>query len=175
MEKWINEIWSIHTMKYCSAIKRNEVLIQASLVTQLVKNHLQCKRHRFNPWVGKIPWRRERLPIPVFWPGECHGLSSPWGCKESVITEWLSFLLIQATIWMNLENVMPSERNQTQKATYCMTSFLWTVQKRSIHGVRKRITGCQGLRGGGVGDAEWVPNRWWGRWGSFRMMGMFWN
>ena len=28
------------------------------------------------PWVGKIPWRRERLPIPVFWPGEFHGLYS---------------------------------------------------------------------------------------------------
>ena len=25
-------------------------------------------------WVGKIPWRRERLPTPVFWPGEFHGL-----------------------------------------------------------------------------------------------------
>ena len=30
----------------------------------------------FNPWIGKIPWRRERLPIPVFWPGEFHGLYS---------------------------------------------------------------------------------------------------
>ena len=28
----------------------------------------------FNPWVGKIPWRRERLPTPVFWPGEFRGL-----------------------------------------------------------------------------------------------------
>ena len=27
-----------------------------------------------NPWVGKMPWRRERLPTPVFWPGEFHGL-----------------------------------------------------------------------------------------------------
>ena len=35
------------------------------------------------PWVGKIPWRRERLPTPVFWPGEFHGLYSPWGHKES--------------------------------------------------------------------------------------------
>ena len=26
----------------------------------------QCKRHRFNPWVGKIPWRRKWLPTPVF-------------------------------------------------------------------------------------------------------------
>ena len=32
--------------------------------------------------VGKIPWRRERLPTPIFWPGEFHGLYSPWGCKE---------------------------------------------------------------------------------------------
>ena len=29
---------------------------------------------QFDPWVGKIPWRRERLPTPVFWPGEFHGL-----------------------------------------------------------------------------------------------------
>ena len=26
------------------------------------------------PWVRKIPRRRERLPTPVFWPGELHGL-----------------------------------------------------------------------------------------------------
>ena len=27
------------------------------------------------PGFGKIPWRRERLPTPIFWPGESHGLS----------------------------------------------------------------------------------------------------
>ena len=32
----------------------------ASLVAQLVKNHLQCGRPGFNPWDGKIPWRREK-------------------------------------------------------------------------------------------------------------------
>ena len=41
----------------------------------------------FNPWVGKIPWRRERLPTPVCWPGEFHGLYSPWGHKQSDTTE----------------------------------------------------------------------------------------
>ena len=41
--------------------------------------HLQCRRPGFDPWVGKIPWRRERLPTPVFWPGEFHGPHSPWG------------------------------------------------------------------------------------------------
>ena len=28
------------------------------------------KRHGFNPWVGKIPWRRAWQPTPVFLPGE---------------------------------------------------------------------------------------------------------
>ena len=40
-------------------------------------------------WVGKIPWRREKLPTPVFWPGEFHGLYNPWGHNESDTTEWL--------------------------------------------------------------------------------------
>ena len=51
---------------------------------------LQCGRPGFHPWVGKIPWRRERLPTPVFWPGEFHGLGSAWGRKESDTTERLS-------------------------------------------------------------------------------------
>ena len=51
---------------------------------------LQCGRPGFDPWVGEIPWRRKRLPIPVFWPGEFHRLYSPWGCKESDTTEQLS-------------------------------------------------------------------------------------
>ena len=37
------------------------------------------------PAFGKIPWRR--LPTPVFWPGEFHGLYSPWGCKELGMSE----------------------------------------------------------------------------------------
>ena len=67
----------------------------ASLVAHLVKNLLQCGRPGFSPWVGKIPWRRERLPIPVFWPGKFHGLYSPWGCKESDMTEQIHFILWQ--------------------------------------------------------------------------------
>ena len=40
-----------------------------------------------NPVLGRFPWRRERLPTPVLWPGELHRLSSPWGHKESDTTE----------------------------------------------------------------------------------------
>ena len=39
------------------------------------------------PGSGRFPWRRERLPTPVFWPGEFHGLYGPWGHKESDTTE----------------------------------------------------------------------------------------
>jgi len=42
----------------------------ASLVAQLVKKIPQYRRSGFYSWVGKIPWRREWLPTPVFWPGE---------------------------------------------------------------------------------------------------------
>ena len=30
----------------------------------------------FDPWVGKIPWRRKRLPTLIFWPEEFHGPKS---------------------------------------------------------------------------------------------------
>ena len=68
----------------------------ASLVAQLVKK--LPVTWKFTLWFGKIPWRRERLPTPVFWPGEFHGQSSlvgycPWGCKELDITEQLMLSL----------------------------------------------------------------------------------
>ena len=53
---------------------------------------LQCGRSGFDPWVGVIPWRRERLPTPVLWPGEFHGIPwnlSPGGLKEWDTIEWL--------------------------------------------------------------------------------------
>ena len=52
------------------------------LVAQTVRICLQCGRPGFNPWVGKIPWKRERLFIPVSQPRECHGR-----CKKSDTTE----------------------------------------------------------------------------------------
>ena len=47
----------------------------ASQVAQLVKNPPQCGRLRFDSRVGKIPWRRDRLPTPVFlvFPGGSNG------------------------------------------------------------------------------------------------------
>ena len=67
---------------------------------------LQCWRPRFDPWVGKIPWRRKWQPTPVFLPGKSHGRRSLvgyslWGHKKSDTTEWLSLSLWQPlTVWM---------------------------------------------------------------------------
>ena len=43
---------------------------------------------------GKIPWRRERLPIAVFWPGEFQGVYIPWGLKEWNMTDRFSFSIL---------------------------------------------------------------------------------
>ena len=55
----------------------------------------------FDPWVGKIPWKRERLPTLVFWPGEFHGLYSLWGHKELDTTGRLS-LSLSHKVWASL-------------------------------------------------------------------------
>ena len=67
----------------------------ASQVALMVKNlpaNAGDKRHGFDHWVGKIPWRRAWQPTPIFLPGESHGQRSlvgysPWGRKESDTTE----------------------------------------------------------------------------------------
>lgn len=51
-------------------------------------------------------------------------------------------VLIHAATWMNRVNVMLSERNQMQRATYFMIPFTRNVQKRQIHREEKQISGC---------------------------------
>ena len=62
----------------------------ASLVAQLVKNPPAMREN----WVQSLGWEdpleTERLPTPVFWPGEFHGLYNSWGRKESDTSEQLS-------------------------------------------------------------------------------------
>ena len=59
---------------------------------QMVKNLPAMWDPGFDPWVGKIPWRRAWQPTPAFLPGESHGKMrladySLWACKESDMTE----------------------------------------------------------------------------------------
>ena len=85
----------------------------------------QCRRHEFNPWVGKIPWRRKWQPTPVFLTGKSHGQRSlvgysPCSYKESDTTEQLS----QHT-FAPINNVLHPVRKQSRvsprdKNKYCM-------------------------------------------------------
>ena len=60
----------------------------AFLVAQLIKNTPAMQENRFNSWVGKIPWRRDRLPTPVFL-----GFLGGSNGKESAIWEtWVQSL-----------------------------------------------------------------------------------
>ena len=47
----------------------------------------RCKRCRFDPWVGKIPWRRAQQPTPVFLPGESHAQRHLAGCSAQGCTD----------------------------------------------------------------------------------------
>ena len=67
-------------------------------VTQMVKSLPAMWEIQLQSLGQEDPWRRERLPTPVFLPGEFHGQRSlagcsPWGCKESDTTERLTLSL----------------------------------------------------------------------------------
>ena len=62
-------------------------LLHCFLVAQTVKCLPAVRRPSFNPWIGKIPWRRKWQPTLVLLPGKFHGLKSLvgynlWGLKE---------------------------------------------------------------------------------------------
>ena len=48
------------------------------------------------PGLRRSPGEGKSYPTPVYWPGEFHGLYGPWGCKESDMTERLSYCGAQA-------------------------------------------------------------------------------
>ena len=57
-------------------------------MAQLVKN-LPAMRETWVQFLGRSPGEGERLPTPVFWPGEFRGLYSPWGRKDLDTTKRL--------------------------------------------------------------------------------------
>ena len=81
----------------------------ASLVAQLVKNLPAVQQ----TWVQSLGWEdpleKGKATTPIFWPGEFHGLCSPWSHKESDTTERLSFLFFHfhgEQIWVAWSSTM---------------------------------------------------------------------
>ena len=74
----------------------------------------QHMRSRFDPWVGKISWRRKWQPTPVFLTGEFHGWRSlvgysPWDCTSRT---WLSdfyFHLVSLSLSWSMWDLIPDQ------------------------------------------------------------------
>ena len=83
----------------------------ASLVAQMVKNMPAMRRPGFNPWVGKIPWRREWQPTAMFLPGKSHQQRSLagyslWGCRVGhnwatyrFVIVWIIVYILYVSFW----------------------------------------------------------------------------
>ena len=73
--------------------------------------YLKCRQPGLDPWVGKNPWGGKWQPTPVLLPGKFHGRKSlvgysPWGCKESDMTEWLHFLCFLLRWRLELKSII---------------------------------------------------------------------
>ena len=80
-----------------------------------------CRRPGFDPWVGKMPWRRERLPTAVFWPGEFHGRrtpGSPWGHKESNMSNFHTIHFLSNNSPIHYDTFKHQEVHQSMKKIY---------------------------------------------------------
>ena len=87
---------------------------------------LKCWRPGFNSWVWKIPWRREWQSIPAFLPGEFQGqrslAGSPWGHKESAMTEQLTLTLHHLWGWIHMHLLF---KICFENWPYILTFFHW--------------------------------------------------
>ena len=108
--------------------------------------HLQCRRPGFDPWVRKIPWRRERLLTPVFLPGEFHGqfmesqrVRHNWVTNTSLsfsyTIEYYSALkrtTFESVLmrWIHLVPVIQSEFNsERERQIPSINAYVWDLEK----------------------------------------------
>ena len=132
----------------------------------MVKNIcLQCRRPWFNLWVGKICWRREWQPTPIFLPGEIHGqwslaVYSPWDHKELDTTEWLTLslsMLVSSGEGVEL-SVFPSASNPPFAAALQPTHSLANLYTLGWYSMHSHLLFYWSLK------TRW--RRWWMYWGQ---------
>ena len=119
-------------------------------------------RPRFNAWVGKIPWRREWQPTPVFLPGEFHGQRSlagysPWGCR--VRNDWATNTHTQRLHLLHCPcaRMRDTIRNGLLESTnVCL--WLWGSFECSLHTAYKKKWGETALREQKKGTS--LPSNW---------------
>ena len=125
-----------------SIISRSQCFPDGASGQEPTCQYRRGKRQGFDPWLRKIPWRRECLPTPVFLPGESHGQMnlvgwSPWGRKASGNTD---LACMQACIghlhippwnavgmlprWLGLQAWIPEALQQDHRRGQLAPSFL---------------------------------------------------
>ena len=95
----------------------------------------QCRRHRFNPWVRKIPWRRKWQPTPVFLLGNSpeqrsQGGYSLWG-KKSFEVHLAMPPACSRTQWFLTFSAFTSYKQQVLKKTLSIKNII--VPESSHH------------------------------------------
>ena len=100
LNRWTaREIPSLNLLKYWSyesqvCLFSWLIFIVVVFVLWLSGKESACRhrRGRFDPWIGKIPWRRKWHPTPVLFPGKSHGQRSLAGYTPCSLKEpkWLS-------------------------------------------------------------------------------------
>ena len=104
------------------------------------------ERHRFDPWVGKIPWRRAWQPTSVFFPAESHRQRSLAGYNVSKCWTRLKWLSVHACgeekgplskecpLWgrWHLNTDLNEPKNQPGKHLHISTLKCQTVQRLRV-------------------------------------------
>ena len=85
----------------------------------VIKNPYQCWRHQFNPWVGKVPWKRKLQPTPAFLPGKSQGQRSLAGNSP---LQRRSPAPLNST-----HNVLPINNNKKKTKPQTIENYFWVV------------------------------------------------
>ena len=103
---------------------------------------LQCRRPRFYPWVGKIPWRRKWQSTPGLLPGKSHGQRSlvgysPWGRTQlSDFTFTFTFhkCLAEVTILIKVSHYFSSNHHHNKKYVLLRLTFFFQCFMKQLAG-----------------------------------------
>ena len=115
---------------------------------------LQCRRHRFDSWVRKIPWRRKWQPTPVFLPRKSHWQRilagySPWGHKELDTTEQLTVsLILSVSQWLLSLTLLLYLRQQLRLSFHFLSPYLLPALLPVMHSHNKL-------------SRNWEQDLWW--------------
>lgn len=105
----------------CHMVQQSSILLRDIHLIEL-KTYLHTKTYKQCLWQPKV----ETTQMPINW----------WVHKQNVVhLQWNIYysylkrkeILVLATTWMNLANVMTSIRRQSQKTSYCMILLKWNV------------------------------------------------